>query len=128
MDAPRSVAVRVGERGPVRARARITATYAWPDHVDGSSQARVGEHLVEVETDLELRADETDRCGSRPASSTRAATTASACTSRSPSRRRTSHAECAFTVVTRGLTAEGRADEFGLPTAPARRFVSRRAA
>jgi alpha-mannosidase len=27
-------------------------------------------------------------------------------------------------VVERGLTAEGRTDEFGLPTAPARRFVS----
>jgi alpha-mannosidase len=33
-------------------------------------------------------------------------------------------AESAFTVVTRGLTAEGRADELGLPTAPAQRFVS----
>jgi mannosylglycerate hydrolase len=36
----------------------------------------------------------------------------------------TSQAECAFTVVERGLTAEGRSDEFGLPTAPSRRFVS----
>ena len=35
-----------------------------------------------------------------------------------------SHAESAFAVVTRGLTAEGRADEFGLPTAPAARFVT----
>jgi mannosylglycerate hydrolase len=35
----------------------------------------------------------------------------------------TSLAESAFTVVERGLTAEGRADEFGLPTAPAHRFV-----
>jgi alpha-mannosidase len=35
-----------------------------------------------------------------------------------------SHAESAFTVVTRGLTAEGRPDEFGLPTAPAQRFVT----
>ena len=39
-----------------------------------------------------------------------------------------SHAESAFTVVTRGLTAEGRPDEFGLPTAPANRFVQRRTA
>jgi hypothetical protein len=36
----------------------------------------------------------------------------------------TSHAECAFTVVERGLTAEGRPDEFGTPTFPSRRFVS----
>ncbi len=35
-----------------------------------------------------------------------------------------SRAESAFTVVERGLTAEGRSDEFGLPTAPAHRFVS----
>jgi hypothetical protein len=36
----------------------------------------------------------------------------------------TSRAECAFTVVTRGLTAEGRDEEFGTPTFPSRRFVS----
>ncbi len=41
-----------------------------------------------------------------------------------PAPARTSLAESAFAVVERGLTAEGRADEFGLPTAPARRFVS----
>ena len=35
-----------------------------------------------------------------------------------------SEAECAFTTVARGLTAEGRPDELGLPTFPARRFVS----
>jgi alpha-mannosidase len=35
-----------------------------------------------------------------------------------------SRAESPFTIVTRGLTAEGRADEFGLPTAPAGRFVT----
>ena len=35
-----------------------------------------------------------------------------------------SEAECAFDIVRRGLEAEGRADEFGLPTFPSRRFVS----
>ncbi len=35
-----------------------------------------------------------------------------------------SDAECAFAVVHRGLEAEGRADELGLPTFPSRRFVS----
>ncbi|HEY7946449.1 MAG TPA: hypothetical protein VID75_02170, partial [Acidimicrobiales bacterium] len=35
-----------------------------------------------------------------------------------------SEAECAFAVVRRGLEAEGRPDEFGLPTFPSRRFVS----
>ena len=41
-----------------------------------------------------------------------------------PEPARTSQAESAFAVVERGLTAEGRADEFGLPTAPSDRFVS----
>jgi hypothetical protein len=36
----------------------------------------------------------------------------------------TSQAECAFTVIERGLTAEGRADEVGIPTFPSHRFVS----
>jgi mannosylglycerate hydrolase len=35
-----------------------------------------------------------------------------------------SEAECAFAVVERGLEAEGRPDEFGLPTFPSRRFLS----
>jgi alpha-mannosidase len=35
-----------------------------------------------------------------------------------------SYAECAFAVVERGLTAEGGPHERGLPTRPARRFVS----
>jgi mannosylglycerate hydrolase len=34
-----------------------------------------------------------------------------------------SHAECAFVVVERGLTAEGGPNEFGLPTFVSRRFV-----
>jgi alpha-mannosidase len=123
VDAPRSVEVLVSERGPVRARVRITATYAWPDHVDGSSQARVGEHLVEVETDLEVRADEpTVRVTTsfvNPSGDHRLRVHLPL-----PEPATESHAESAFTVVTRGLTAEGRVDEYGLPTAPAHRFVS----
>ncbi len=123
VDTPEAVAVRVDERGPVRARVRITSTYLWPDHVDGSSQARVGGHSVDVETDVELRADE--------------ATVRVTTTFVNPSgdhRLRVhlplpepagqSQAESAFTIVTRGLTAEGRPDELGLPTAPSNRFVS----
>ncbi len=123
VDTPESVAVRIDERGPVRARARITATYVWPDHVDGSSQTRVGEHHVAVETEVQLRADDT----------TVRVTTSFVNPSGDhrlrvhlplPTPATHSEAESAFTVVTRGLTAEGRADEFGLPTAPATRFVS----
>ena len=43
VDTPLAVVVRVDERGPVRARVRITATYDWPSFVDGTTQARVGE-------------------------------------------------------------------------------------
>jgi len=83
----------------------------------------LGEHRVEVETLLEIRADE-------PV--VRVATSFV-----NPSRdhrlrvhlplpepARTSQAESAFAVVERGLTAEGRPDEFGLPTAPSHRFVT----
>ncbi len=123
VDEPVEVAVRVVEPGPVRATVEIVATYVWPDHVDGSSQRRVGEHRVEVETRLELRADE----------AVVRVTTSFVNPSKDhrlrvhlplPVPARTSQAESAFAVVERGLTAEGRADEFGLPTAPARRFVS----
>jgi hypothetical protein len=122
VDTPESVSVRVVEHGPVRARVRVTATYVWPDHVDGSSQARVGEHRVDVETDVEVRADEPavriTTSFVNPSGDHRLRVHLPL-----PEPARASHAESAFTVVTRGLTAEGRSDEFGLPTAPSQRFV-----
>ncbi len=123
VDTPESVSVRVTEAGPVRARAVIAADYLWPDHVEGDSQARVGQQPVTIETTLELRADE----------AAVRVTTSFVNPSRDhrlrvhlplPEPDSTSKAECAFAVVERGLTAEGRPDEFGLPTAPSRRFVS----
>jgi mannosylglycerate hydrolase len=123
VDEPVEVAVRIMERGPVRASIAVTATYVWPDHVDGSSQRRVGEHRVDIETQLEMRADE----------SVVRVTTSFVNPSRDhrlrihlplPAAAESSRAESAFAVVERGLTAEGRPDEYGLPTAPARRFVS----
>ena len=78
----------------------------------------MGEQTVEVETTLELRADEP----------VVRVTTSFVNPSRDhrlrvhlplPEPARTSQAESAFAVVERGLTAEGRPDEFGLPTAPA---------
>lgn len=123
VDTPQSVVVQVTERGPVRARVRIVASYAWPDRVDGSSQARVGEHLVEIETDVELHADEkivrVTTSFVNPSGDHRLRVHLPLAEPASES-----HAESAFTVVTRGLTAEGRVDEFGLPTAPAHRFVT----
>ncbi len=123
VDTPESVTVRVDERGPVRARARITSTYVWPDHVDGTSQERVGAQRVAVDTDIELRADEpavrVTTSFVNPSGDHRLRVHLPL-----PEAARQSHAESAFAVVTRGLTAEGRVDEFGLPTAPSHRFVT----
>ncbi len=123
VDRPEAVTVVVTERGPVRARAIITASYRWPDRVDGDSQERAGERSVQVQTVVELRADEP----------VVRVTTTFVNPSRDhrlrvhlplPEPAPTSRAESAFAVVERGLTAEGRPDEYGLPTAPAHRFVS----
>ncbi len=123
VEEPESVTVRVDERGPVRARAHITAVYVWPDHVDGSSQGRVGEHHVAIDTDVEVRADDAavrvTTSFVNPSGDHRLRVHLPL---RAPAAH--SHAESAFTIVTRGLTAEGSADEYGLPTAPANRFVT----
>src|ERR1700728_188111 len=104
-----------GWSSPARAKVEITSTYTWPDHTEGGSQARVGEHVVDVTTVLEVRADEP----------VVRVTTSFVNPSRDhrvrvhlplPKPAATSQAECAFTVVERGLTAEGLSDEYGLPT------------
>jgi hypothetical protein len=122
VDAPTSVSVQLLESGPVRAMAVITAAYTWPDHVDGSSQARVGEHDVEIETTLELRADEpvvrVTTTFVNPSKDHRLRVHLPL-----PEPATVSRAETAFGTVERGLTVEGRSDEYGLPTAPSRRFV-----
>ncbi|HEV3213162.1 MAG TPA: hypothetical protein VGZ03_07200 [Acidimicrobiales bacterium] len=122
VEAPTACAAEVTERGPVRATCVLTATYRWPDHVDGATHERVGSHEVVVTTELSVLADD-------PA--VRVRTTFS-----NPARDHRvrvhlptidpaagSIAECAFGTVRRGLTAEGRPNEFGLPTFPSRRFV-----
>ncbi|HVX20244.1 MAG TPA: hypothetical protein VHB02_02740 [Acidimicrobiales bacterium] len=122
VDAAESVTVAVGDRGPVRATAVVTATYRWPDHVDGSSQARVGDHPVLVVTTVEVRADEAavrvHTAFVNPSRDHRLRVHLPL-----PEPATGSEAECAFATVRRGLTAEGRADEYGLPTFPSRRFV-----
>jgi mannosylglycerate hydrolase len=123
VDTPLAVAVQVDERGPIRARVRITSTYDWPSFVDGTKQERVGSHHVDVHTDVEVLADDATvrvvTSFENPSADHRLRVHLPL-----PEPARHSHAESAFTVVTRGLTAEGRPDEFGLPTAPANRFVS----
>ena len=123
VDAPDAVSVRLEERGPVRGVATVTATYTWPDRVDDSTKSRVGAHTVEVVTTVELRADEpVVRVGTRFVNPSRDHRLRVHLPLPRPAA--TSQAECAFTVVERGLVAEGRRDEAGIPTFPSRRFVS----
>ena len=120
---PDSVSVAIGDRGPVRSTVTVTSTFTWPDHVDPATKARVGGHRVEVATTLEVRAEEsTVRVRTRFDNPSRDHRLRAHFPLPRPAA--TSQAECAFTVVERGLTAEGRADEYPTPTFPSRRFVS----
>ncbi len=122
-DTPDSVSITVDERGPVRAIATVTATYTWPDRVDEASKSRVGGHRVPVVTTLELRADEAVvRVATRFVNPSRDHRLRVHLPLPEPAS--TSRAECAFTLVERGLEAEGRPDEAGIPTFPSHRFVS----
>ena len=100
----------------------ISATYLWPDRIDGAIQQRVGANEVVVTTELQVLADER-------AVRVRTSFVNPSCDHRLRVHLPTvapadgSTAECAFGTVHRGLTAEGRPDEFGLPTFPSRRFV-----
>jgi alpha-mannosidase len=111
------------ERGPVRASCVITSSYTWPEHIETSTQRRIGSVPVELVTTIRVIADE------------RAVRVSTSFTNPSRDHRLRVHhptispatgsvAECAFGTVHRGLTAEGRPDEFGLPTFPSRRFVT----
>jgi len=120
--APDAVSIAVSERGPVRATATVTARYHWPDHVDGSTQARVGDQEVTVTTALQVRADEAAvRLRTSFVNPSRDHRLRVHLPLPQPAEH--SEAECAFATVRRGTTAEGRAEERGLPTFPARRFV-----
>ena len=122
VDRPEKVAVTVTERGPVRAIVEVAATYRWPERVDEAKSARVGAVPVEVTTTIEVRADE-------PMVRVRTSFTNPARDHRLrvhlplPQPAASSQAECAFCVVERGLTAEGRPAETPTPTFPSRRFV-----
>ncbi|HEV2362064.1 MAG TPA: hypothetical protein VGS21_10210, partial [Acidimicrobiales bacterium] len=122
VDTPEYVTVTLQEPGPVRAIADVTATYRWPERIDDNARARVGERSVDVHTTIELRAGE----------SFVRVTTSFDNTCRDhrlralfpvPGGTEHSEAECAFTVVERGIEAEGGPSERALPTYPSRRFV-----
>jgi hypothetical protein len=123
IERPDHVTVDTVESGPLRARLVVTRSYVWPERIDDKERARVGERDVSIRTELELRAGE---------DFVRVHTTLD-----NPSRDHrlrawfplptpatTSHAECAFAIVERGVEAEGGPTERGLPTFPSRRFVS----
>ncbi len=126
IDRPEAVTVTLHEHGPIRSQLRVVTWYRWPHHAVGNERScgrRSDEQLLtEVVTTLELRAGERflrvrteldHRCRDHrlrahfplPAPVT------------------TSHAECAFAVVERGLTTEGGPHETPLPTFVSRRFV-----
>ena len=133
-DRPRRRRARLGARrrrsnaGPVRARVAIDADYTWPDARDRRRARRA-----------RARSD-ADRCASRSRTTLelrageRFLRVAHELDNRARDHRLRAHfplpapvdgsdAECAFAVVHRGLTAEGGAHEFGLPTFASRRFV-----
>jgi alpha-mannosidase len=126
VDRPDAIRISASETGPARARIAIEADYAWPTLAEGdvrSCSRRSAETVpVTVTTTLELRPGE------------RFLRVAHEIDNRARDHRLRAHfplpatvdgsdAECAFAVVRRGLTAEGGAHEFGLPTFPSRRFV-----
>ncbi|MBV6508321.1 MAG: Mannosylglycerate hydrolase [Acidimicrobiales bacterium] len=121
IDAPEDLVVQTQETGPLRGRLCIRARYRLPEHAD--EHCRSGERMTEILTTLEVRAEEPF---------VRVETSFENCSRdhrlrahfKLPERATRSVAECAFTTVTRGLTAEGGPTEEPLPTFPSRRFVS----
>jgi mannosylglycerate hydrolase len=126
IDTPDAVRVTTLETGPVRARVQIDSDYAWPEFAPGdyrSCATRSDDTVaVTVSTTLELRAGEpflrvTHELDNRARDHRLRAHFPL------PAPVTGSDAECAFTVVHRGLTAEGGVQEPGIPTFPSRRFV-----
>lgn len=126
VDRAGSVRVEVLDDGPVRARVRIEADYLWPAHADGDERSCSARSetttAVTVRTVLELRTGERF-CRVRTEWDNTCRDHRVRVHFPLPAPAPASHAECAFTVVERGLTAEGGPHEAGLPTFVSRRFV-----
>jgi hypothetical protein len=126
VDKPEAVSIDVTETGPVRARVVVTRTYEWPIAALGderSCHARSGHSVTtDVRTTYELRSGErflrVEQSFDNHARDHRLRAHFPL-----PRPVTSSHAECAFAVVERGLHAEGGPHEFGLPTFVSRRFV-----
>jgi len=120
VDRPDRVIIEVRESGPLRARAVITTTWTWPEHLVAG--ARAGARSVDIATTVEVQAGE--------ALIRLTTQLVNPCRDHRlrvhfplPDPAAESRAECAFTVVRRGLSAEGGPNEWGVPTFPSRRFV-----
>ena len=105
-DTPSSVVTDVIEDAPLRRRVRFTRTYG-DEPITTLVETRAGETLVRFTTSVVNR-----RSGHR----LRAVFPL-------PERADHSEAECAFTIVRRGLAGEGGRYERGASTFPSRRFV-----
>lgn len=122
VDGPVSVHTVQQETGPVRGRLVVTARYDWPARVDADTGRRIGDATIEVTTTIELRADESVvRVELELDNQARDHRVRAWFPLPEPVDH--SEAECAFTVVQRGLTAEGGPTEAALATFPSRRFV-----
>jgi mannosylglycerate hydrolase len=121
VDRPDRVEVEVTEEGPLRTRLAVRSDYRWPERCEGLAR-RVGELAHSVTTVLELRAGEPFvRVEVQVDNRSRDHRLRAHLPLPRPADH--SQAECAFTVVERGLEAEGGATEAPLATYPARRFV-----
>jgi mannosylglycerate hydrolase len=114
--------VTLEDATPVRARIRIDGTMRIAESCDADGTKRQGDRVLRITITIELRANERF---------VRVATTIDNQSDdhrlrvhlplRTPTT--TSQAECAFTVVERGLVGEGGPTERAMGTYPARRFV-----
>src|SRR4029078_13090814 len=126
IDRPEAVTVTLHESGPVRAQLRVLTWYRWPQHAVGDerrcSRRSDEQILTEVVTTLELRAGER-ALRVHTELDHRSRDHRLRATFPRPRRVDGSHADCAFAVVERGLTAEGAPPGPPPPTFVSRRFV-----
>jgi 2-O-(6-phospho-alpha-D-mannosyl)-D-glycerate hydrolase len=120
VDRPAAVTVAAEETGPVRARLVVDAIYELPRGIE--DHGRAGEVEVPVRTVIELRSGE-DFVRVTTTVDNQARDHRLRAWFPLPERADHSEAECAFTVVRRGLEAEGGPTERPMTTFPSRRFV-----
>ena len=122
VDTPMSVDIVITEQGPLRSAITVTRTYDLPESADEVSHARCGVVSTPISMTITLEAD-------RPEIglelSWRNLSKDHRLRLHLPTMEPAAHslAGSAFATVQRGLSAEGRPDEVGLPTFPASRYL-----